>query len=62
VSSFSADPWMTTGAKIYQYVGDEMVITWAEVDGRRDARPIAGFIAIEAAINFSGQRLTRDLA
>jgi adenylate cyclase len=46
--------------EIYQYVGDEMVITWADLDGRRDARPIGCFVAIEAALNSAASDFTRD--
>jgi adenylate cyclase len=35
--------------EIHQYVGDEMVITWLEREGRPEARPIGCFTAIEAA-------------
>ena len=56
----AADPVDDYRGEIYQYVGDEMVITWAEVDGRRDACPIACFIAIEAAINSAASDFTRD--
>lgn len=38
------------GGEVYQYVGDEIVITWAVSDGRTGARPIACFFAIQNAL------------
>ncbi len=35
---------------MYQYVGDEMVITWTALDGRPSARPLACYFAIEQAL------------
>jgi adenylate cyclase len=46
----AADPVDDHRGEIYQYVGDEMVITWLEKEGRPDARPIGCFAAIEGAL------------
>ncbi|HEY2560572.1 MAG TPA: adenylate/guanylate cyclase domain-containing protein [Caldimonas sp.] len=35
---------------VYQYVGDEVVITWLVTEGSTDARPVACFFAIEQAL------------
>jgi adenylate cyclase len=35
---------------VYQYVGDEIVVTWALAEGRDAARPVACFFAIEQAL------------
>lgn len=56
----AADPVDDYRGEIYQYVGDEMVITWTEVDGRRDARPIGCFIAIETVLEAAARDFTRD--
>jgi adenylate cyclase len=49
----AADPVDDYRGEIYQYVGDEMVITWLEREGRPWARPIGCFIAIQAALEAS---------
>jgi adenylate cyclase len=46
----ASDPVDDHRGEIYQYVGDEMVITWTEADGRPGARPIACFAALETAL------------
>jgi adenylate cyclase len=50
VFRLAADPIEDQGGDVYQYVGDEMVITWTLAEGRPAARPIACFFAIEAAL------------
>jgi adenylate cyclase len=45
---------------VYQYVGDEIVITWTAAEGRDGARPVACFFGIEQALTraapeFEGQ-------
>jgi adenylate cyclase len=47
----AADPVDDYHGEIYQYVGDEMVITWLENEGRPDARPIGCFAAIKGALH-----------
>jgi len=51
VFGLASDPVTDHGGEVYQYVGDEMVVTWRLVDGRRDARPLACFFAIVAALD-----------
>lgn len=36
--------------EVYQYVGDEMVVTWTAEEGRAQARPLACLFAVEAAL------------
>jgi adenylate cyclase len=46
----AADPIADYAGEIYQYVGDEMVVTWTAAEARPEARPLACFFAIEAAL------------
>ena len=41
VFRLASDPIDDYGGEIYQYVGDEMVVTWTAAEGREGARPIA---------------------
>jgi adenylate cyclase len=45
-----ADPVSDHLGEIYQYVGDEIVITWQLADGRHASRPLACFFAIQSAL------------
>jgi len=56
----ASDPIADTGGEIYQYVGDEMVITWTVSEGRAEARPIACFLGIAAALAEAAPRFQRD--
>jgi adenylate cyclase len=56
----AADPVDDHRGDIYQYVGDEIVISWTAGDGRRDARPIGCFFAIAAALKSAADEFTRD--
>ena len=60
VFSVASDPIADHGGEIYQYVGDEMVVTWPVSAGRRDARPLACFFAIEAAIEAAAGEFERE--
>ena len=51
VFRLASDPIGDHGGEIYQYVGDEMVVTWTLAEGRGGARPIACFFAIVAALD-----------
>jgi len=46
----TSDPVDDYGGEVYQYVGDEIVVTWLVPEGRADAKPLACFFAIEAAL------------
>lgn len=48
------------GGEIYQYVGDEIVVTWTATEGRDAARPIACLFAIRAALDEAAPRFQRD--
>jgi adenylate cyclase len=54
VFSATAEPIAAAGGDIYQYVGDEIVVTWTEDEGRRDqgneALPLRCFFDMEAAL------------
>ena len=43
-------PILNAGGEIYQYVGDEVVLTWKQKVGTRDANCLRVFFAIDAAI------------
>lgn len=45
-----ADPVTDQHGEIYQYVGDEIVITWQIAHGRPGARPLACFFQIQQAL------------
>lgn len=61
VFRLASDPIDDHRGEIYQYVGDEMVVTWTLADGRPAARPIACFLAIRAALAEAAQDFERDL-
>jgi adenylate cyclase len=45
-----ADPILDTGAAVYQYVGDEVVVTWPAARGIRDGACVRFFFAVEDAL------------
>ena len=60
VFSLAADPVDDHNGEIYQYVGDEVVITWPVADGGVDARPIGCFFAIETALGREASDFERE--
>lgn len=56
----ASDPVDDYRGEIYQYVGDEMVITWMEREGRPGARPIRCFAAIEAVLEAAAPDFLRE--
>lgn len=46
--------------EVYQYVGDEMVVTWTVAEGRTQARPLACLFAIEAALAAAAPDFERE--
>lgn len=60
VFSVASLPIDDHGGEVYQYVGDEIVITWTAIDARRHARPMACFFAIERAIAVTAAEFERD--
>jgi adenylate cyclase len=45
-----AEPIAAAGGEIYQYVGDEIVVTWLQEDGARDGRALRCFLAMREAL------------
>jgi adenylate cyclase len=45
-----AEPIAARHGEIYQYVGDEIVVTWPEAEGAREARPLRCFFDMRAAV------------
>lgn len=60
VFELASDPVDENHGEIYQYVGDEMVVTWQLADGRPQARPLACYYAIEKAILENEAEFQRD--
>lgn len=50
VFSATAEPIAAAQGEIYQYVGDEIVVTWTEADGRPGSRPLRCLFDMEAAL------------
>jgi len=50
VFRLASDPIDDHRGDVYQYVGDEIVITWTVAEGRDGARPVACFFGIEQAL------------
>jgi adenylate cyclase len=46
----TSDPVDDHYGEVYQYVGDEIVVTWLVPEGRKGAKPLACFFAIEAVL------------
>jgi len=60
VFRLASDPIGDHGGEIYQYVGDEMVVTWPAAEARGDARPIACFFAIVSALEKVAPEFERE--
>jgi len=60
VFRLASDPIDDYGGEIYQYVGDEMVVTWTASEGRDGARPIACFFAIRTALGKAAPTFERE--
>jgi adenylate cyclase len=56
----ASDPIDDHDGEVYQYVGDEMVITWSAFEGRPSDRPLACYFAIEEALANLGGEFERD--
>ena len=56
----TADPIDDHGGDVYQYVGDEIVVTWLVAKGRAGARPLACLFAIEAALSAAAPGFERE--
>ena len=60
IFQLASDPIDDHGGDVYQYVGDEIVVTWTVAEGRTGARPLACFFAIEAALARAAPEFERD--
>jgi len=45
-----AGPILASGGRIYQYVGDEVVVTWRVRDGRLPRSPVETFVLLDEAV------------
>jgi adenylate cyclase len=59
VFSAVAEPIELCRGEIYQYVGDEIVITWVEADGAGNARALRCFFAMRAALDADANRFVQ---
>jgi adenylate cyclase len=60
VFQITSDPIDDHGGHVYQYVGDEVVITWTLNEGRPGARPIACFFAAKRALDLAAGDFERE--
>ena len=60
VFRLASDPIDDHHGEVYQYVGDEVVVTWTVQSGRDRARPIACFFAIERALERAAPAFARE--
>ena len=60
VFRLASDPIDDHGGEVFQYVGDEIVITWTVAEGRDHARPLACFFAIEQALARAAPEFERE--
>src|SRR4029450_6278956 len=60
VFRLASDPIDDHRGEVYQYVGDEIVITWTVAEGRDGARPVACFFAIEEALARAAPAFERE--
>lgn len=55
VFQIASDPVDDHRGDVYQYVGDEIVITWTLDEGRSGARPIACYFAVKRALDLAAK-------
>lgn len=60
VFQLASDPIDDHHGEVYQYVGDEMVITWKATQGRVSAQPLACYFAIERALENAAAEFTQE--
>jgi adenylate cyclase len=60
VFQLASDPVDDHRGEVYQYVGDEMVITWKVPQGRMSARPLACYFSIERALADAAAEFTTE--
>ncbi len=62
VFSATAEPIAACRGEIYQYIGDEIVVTWTEAEGRTEARPLRCFFLMEAFLAEEKERFRAEFA
>jgi adenylate cyclase len=60
VFQLASDPIDEHEGEVFQYVGDEIVVTWAVAEGRKGARPLACLFAVQAALRDSAPGFERE--
>jgi adenylate cyclase len=60
VFQLASDPIDDHEGEVFQYVGDEIVVTWTVPEGRQAARPLACLFAIQAALARAAPEFERD--
>jgi adenylate cyclase len=60
IFQLASDPIDAHGGEVYQYVGDEMVVTWKAEEGRSRARPLACYFAVERALAREAEDFARE--
>ncbi|MBI3371990.1 MAG: adenylate/guanylate cyclase domain-containing protein [Betaproteobacteria bacterium] len=60
VFQIASDPIDDHGGDVYQYVGDEVVITWTLAEGRSDARPIACYFAVKRVLDLAAKDFEQE--
>lgn len=60
VFQIASDPIDDHGGDVYQYVGDEVVITWTLANGRSGARPIACYFAVKRVLDWAAKDFERE--
>jgi len=62
VFSATAEPVAACAGEVYQYIGDEIVVTWTEAEGKPDARPLRCFFLMESALAGERERFMKDFS
>jgi len=60
VFRLASDPIDDHRGEVFQYVGDEIVITWTVAEGRDHARPLACFFAMDQALARAAPEFERE--
>ena len=60
VFRLASDPIDDHRGEVYQYVGDEIVISWTVAEGRDGARPLVCLLAIEQALDQAAPEFERE--
>ena len=60
VFQVASDPIDDHAGDVYQYVGDEVVVTWTLAQGRQGARPVACHFAVQRALEDAAPEFERE--